>query len=50
MPVVLNYSEEALLLLRVLSEAVQEQGADSDSSFRHIIHNLESHVVKTPII
>ena len=33
--VVLYHPEEALLLVGVLDEAVEEEGADTDSSLRH---------------
>jgi hypothetical protein len=42
MAVVLDHPEEALLLVGVLGDAVEEEGADTDSSLRHIINHLKS--------
>jgi hypothetical protein len=42
MAVVLNHPEEALLLVGVLGDAVEEEGADMDSSLRHVINHLKS--------
>ena len=40
--VVLDHPEEALLLVGVLGDAVEEEGADTDSSLRHVINHLKS--------
>jgi len=42
MAVVLDHPEEALLLVGVLGDAVEEEGADMDSSLRHVINHLKS--------
>jgi hypothetical protein len=42
MAVVLDHPEEALLLVGVLGDAVEEEGADTDSSLRHVINHLKS--------
>ena len=42
MAVVLDHPEEALLLVGVLGEAVEEEGADTDSSLQHVINHLKS--------
>ena len=34
------HPEEALLLVGVLGEAVEEEGADTDSSLRHVIKGM----------
>ena len=41
MTVVLDHPEEALLLVGVLGEE-EEEGADTDSSLRHVINHLKS--------
>ena len=40
--VVLDHPEEALLLVRVLGEAVEEESAHPDGSLGHIIDHLKS--------
>ena len=42
MAVVLDHPEEALLLVGVLGDAVEEEGADTDRSLRHVINHLKS--------
>ena len=42
MAVVLDHPEEALLLVGVLGDAVEEEGADTDSSLPHVINHLKS--------
>ena len=40
--VVLDHLEDTLLLVGVLGEAGEEEGADTDSSLRHVINHLKS--------